>query len=50
MIKTNPPIANPDHTWRHVVGDAGLGRKLAPLVVNFDRITVRKLTRICVRL
>jgi cytochrome P450 len=26
MIKTNPPIANPDHTWRHVVGDAGLGR------------------------
>jgi hypothetical protein len=49
VIEPDPSIANPDHTWRHVVSDVGPCSKLSPLVVDLDRITVGKLTRICVR-
>ena len=40
MIEADPPVTNPDHTRRHVIGDVGLCPKLSPLIVNLDRITV----------
>jgi hypothetical protein len=48
MIEANPSIANPDHTWRHVVGDVRLCPKLSPLIVNLDRITTGQLSRFSV--
>ena len=50
MIEPDPSIANPDHTWRHVVGDVGLCPKLSPLVVNLDRITAGQPSRYSVDL
>lgn len=48
MIEANPAIAHPDHPGLDVVGDAGLCRELAPLIVNPDRIPVAELTRLCI--
>ena len=48
VIEPDPSIANPDHTWAHVVSNVGLCPKLSPLIVNLDRITVGEPTRICV--
>ena len=48
MIEADPSIANPDHTWWHVVGDMSLCPKLSPLVVNLDRVTTGQLSRFSV--
>src|SRR5262249_20620188 len=48
MIEPDPSIANPDHTWWHVVGDMCPRPELPPLIVNLDRITAGQLSRISV--
>ena len=48
VVEPYPSIANPDHTWRHIVSYVGPCSKLSPLVVDLDRLTIGELTRICV--
>src|SRR5262249_48796854 len=48
MIEADPSIADPDHTWWHVVGDVSFCPELSALVVNLDPITVGQLSRFSV--
>jgi hypothetical protein len=50
VIEPDPSVANPDHTWGHIVSDVGPCPKLSTLIVNLDRITIGELTGICVDL
>ena len=41
MIEPYPSIANPDDTWRHVIGDVGLLAILAFRAVGLVHVMVR---------
>src|SRR5262245_31744055 len=44
MIEPDPSIANPDHTWRHVVSDVGLCPKLSPFIEDLNLIAAGQLS------
>jgi len=48
MIEADPSITNPDHTWRHILGDVGLCPKLSPCIVNLDLVATGYMSRISV--
>jgi hypothetical protein len=48
MIEPDPSVANPDHTWGHVVGDVSLCPELSPLIVDLDPIATGQLSLICI--